>query len=117
MTKTTIREETITISLREILAAIQMIVERAAANGLTEVTLGHDWYWCLDPDEAFDMVQPPPELIVGDLFDDAEIVARIENRKDGLIGLHLSQIASLLDYIGSEYPSLDTHRRERAVKT
>jgi hypothetical protein len=116
MTKaTTKKDETITISLQQIMKAVSMLLEQAEANGLREVTVGHDWYWHLDPDEAFDLSEPAPEPMVGDLYDDAEIIRDIVHLKDSWFGLYLNNIASILDYIGSEYPSLDTHRRKRQV--
>jgi hypothetical protein len=113
MTKTNAEKMEITVTLQQVLEAIQMIFSRAEANGLRAVTVSHDWYWHINPDKAFDLSEPPPELFVGDLYDDAEVVRDIERIKDGLIGLHLTHIASLLDYIGSEYPSLTPFPRER----
>ena len=115
MRETGAEEKQITITLQEILGAIQTIFAQAEANGLRALTLSHDWYWHLDPDKAFELSEPAPEPMVGDLYDDAAVVRDIEKIRDGLIGLHLEHIASLLKYIGSEYPSLTQCRRERAI--
>ncbi len=117
MTKTTSKDEKITVSLEQILTAIKLIFARAQVNGLSEVSLGHDWYWHLDPDKAFELSEPPPEMTIGDLYDDAEVVRDIDDIQDGLIGLHLMHIASLLDFIGSEYPSLTPYPRPRSSVT
>ena len=115
MTKTTTKkDEKITISLHQVMEAVKLLLAHAEANGLREVTLGHDWYWRLPSDDAFDMVQPCPDALVGDLYDDAEIVRDITLLKDSWFGLYLSNVAVILDYIGSEYPSLTAAHRERA---
>lgn len=100
-------DDTITISLDDILHAIRVVFEVAKSRNLSKLTIGHNQFWCLDPDEAFEF-REPPEHLVGDLYDGAEIIRDIEQLRPGLIGLNLTEIASVLNFIGSNYPSLSS---------
>lgn len=101
--------EVVVIEIKQILKAITTLLATCNERGLSDLKIPHHMYWCVDPDEAFKLESPQPELGVGDLFDDAEFVKNIEKLKPGLAGLHLTNIASLLNYIGSRYPSLGPH--------
>jgi hypothetical protein len=103
------REETITITVKQIREALSLLLETCEDRGLTKLTVSHQLYWCVDPTEAFEMKSPYPGLGVGDLFDDAEVLKNIQSLRPGLAGLHFTNIASLLNYIGNSYPSLGPH--------
>lgn len=106
MTKEKAASESITITLKQILDALSILVETCEIRGLTKLTVPHHLYWCVDRKEAFELKTPAPEQGVGDLYDDAEIVKNMESLRPGLAGLHFTNIASLLNYIGESYPSL-----------
>jgi hypothetical protein len=99
-------EKKINLEIDQIISAVTLLLETCKDRGLSNLEISHQQYWCILPDEAFALSFPEPDFGVGDLFDDAEVVENIEKLKPGLMGLHLTNIASLLNYLGSRFPSL-----------
>jgi hypothetical protein len=98
--------DTIELKLEEIAYALEQLLDVCRKRGLSQIEVPHLTYWSVDAEDSFNTLLNQPPLLLGDIFDDAQSVKAISKDKDGLAGLHLSNIAALLNYLGSKYPSL-----------
>jgi hypothetical protein len=99
-------DEKIVISVDDICHALERLFKVCKDRGLHSIEVCHQTYWTVDPDDAFNSKLNNPTLGLGDIYDDAEFIKDFQGSDDGLAGLHFINIASLLNYMGSRYPSL-----------
>jgi hypothetical protein len=109
-------DSTRTIKIGDLAKAISVVLNVCKNRGLNKIEISHLTYRQVMPDGAFNININDPELGLGDVFDDADIVLKIDKISDSLIGLHLSQIASLLNYIGVRHPLLDPSSADLETK-
>jgi hypothetical protein len=103
--------KTLNVSIEEIEAALHQLFDTLRKNGVTSLTVGHDLYGTISPEDSFDPSKSTVAKIgFGDLFDDAERVKQILSDNTGIAGMDFFNIAGLLNFLGVRFPSMYDER-------
>lgn len=102
------KTKTITLTGDQILHALTLLMQKCKSQGLQSFDFPMDLYWSLEPEKSFEMSLGEPELLVGNIYDDAETIPNIDDNFHALIGLDLSRIANILNYIAFKFPALSS---------
>ena len=100
------KSDTITLSIDVLESTIGLLLKECKSRGLKKVVFPREIYWFINRDDAFDISNTTPELLVGNIFDDAEMVAAIPKNLAAADGVQMTFVANILSYIAVKYPML-----------
>lgn len=69
-------------------------------RGVDSIELDAELYWNIPEESRYDVLMNPPELDIGSLSDDWDLVSNMSKDDANIIAYQLAEIAPLLAYVG-----------------
>lgn len=94
------------LKLDDYLILFNNMINNIKYLGIEELVIDEDYYWYLDPDEAFDMHSDKPELVIGSLYEDIEqLKNNFKTDTNILINTDIEKMAYLLFFLSKKISS------------
>jgi hypothetical protein len=90
------------INLDELRKVTDRLYDHLAENGISTVSLGHDYYWSVSMESRYNPYVQPTELTLGQLTDDVHELRRILSGDQEPLAYALVWLAAVLRAIGEE---------------
>jgi hypothetical protein len=90
------------INIEDIRKVINLILDHIENDlKISKVRIEEDYYWNMDKNHIYNVLEEPKESSIGQLYHDWEFLLHI-NSKDDAVSLMLIHVAPLLRYIGEK---------------
>lgn len=97
-----------TKDLRRILDAVFENIENSL--GIKEICLKEDMYWAVPYDKKYDVPNEPGELMLGQLFDDWDLLRHVREDESLATPMNLMHLAPILEYMATRVQWFDASR-------
>jgi len=90
------------ISIEELRAAANLLLDYLVREGYQQVSLSHDYYWSVPKEAAFDPYHQPTSLTLGQLTEDMNELRRLLRGDTEPLAYGLVWLAAVLRAVGEE---------------
>ncbi|HTN99156.1 MAG TPA: hypothetical protein VL068_00670 [Microthrixaceae bacterium] len=90
------------LDVLELLALCRMVLEKTIEQGTREVSLEHDFYWSIAPEQRYYVYDEPEDLSIGQLSSDLDSLRSLVDYDSFVPPNALVWLARLMEALGDE---------------